>query len=200
MPQSTIGASASKSISPTKKRKSTGTRLRFEIFKRDSFTCQYCGAQPPDVVLELDHVTAVSDGGGNDPLNLVTACESCNRGKADKPLGTRIIRPDADEMYLQAQQEAAEIRRSQEALAEKEAALVLYVEELQSLWMSWSGLDWGPSSKVIRQLLVRHESEIVEAAIKDVAVKVGGGYVQSYGDRWIKYLHAVARNMSEGDE
>jgi hypothetical protein len=36
------------SQSVPKKRKSTGKRLRFSVFQRDHFTCQYCGAQPPD--------------------------------------------------------------------------------------------------------------------------------------------------------
>lgn len=44
------------------KRKSTGKRLRFEVFKRDHFTCQYCGAQPPDIVLVADHIVAVAEG------------------------------------------------------------------------------------------------------------------------------------------
>lgn len=34
------------------KRKSISKKLRFEVFKRDGFTCQYCGRMAPDVVLE----------------------------------------------------------------------------------------------------------------------------------------------------
>lgn len=73
-----------------KKRKSVRTalpkRLRFDVFKRDKFTCQYCGMKAPDVVLEIDHIVAVAAGGGNDILNLRTACKACNAGKSDKPL------------------------------------------------------------------------------------------------------------------
>ncbi len=57
-------------------------RVRFEVFKRDGFCCQYCGAHPPAVVLEVDHITPVVEGGENDMDNLVTACFACNRGKA----------------------------------------------------------------------------------------------------------------------
>lgn len=32
-----------------KKRKGIGKKLRFTIFKRDGFVCQYCGAKPPEV-------------------------------------------------------------------------------------------------------------------------------------------------------
>jgi len=60
--------------------------LRFNVFKRDSFTCQYCGQKAPDVKLEVDHIHPVSAGGNNDILNLVTSCKDCNAGKSDKKL------------------------------------------------------------------------------------------------------------------
>lgn len=57
-------------------------KQRFNVFKRDSFTCQYCGSTPPKVVLEVDHINPVSRGGKNSVDNLITACFDCNRGKA----------------------------------------------------------------------------------------------------------------------
>ena len=60
--------------------------LRFEVLKRDSFTCQYCGQKAPDVSLHIDHIHPVSAGGDNDILNLVTSCKDCNSGKSDKKL------------------------------------------------------------------------------------------------------------------
>ena len=68
------------------RRKSISRRLRFEIFKRDGFVCQYCGAKPPSVVLELDHLHHVSKGGSNRRENLITSCFECNRGKSDQLL------------------------------------------------------------------------------------------------------------------
>lgn len=67
-------------------RKPIGKRLRFTVFKRDLFTCQYCGATPPDAVLEIDHIDPVALGGDNDEGNLVTACRTCNAGKSAIPL------------------------------------------------------------------------------------------------------------------
>ena len=61
-------------------------KLRFEIFKRDSFTCQYCGKKAPDVVLEIDHIKPVASGGDNTLLNLVTSCYECNHGKGAREL------------------------------------------------------------------------------------------------------------------
>ncbi len=61
-------------------------KLRFEVFKRDLFTCKYCGSKAPDVVLEVDHVVPVASGGKNNTLNLVTSCFDCNRGKGKREL------------------------------------------------------------------------------------------------------------------
>ena len=69
-----------------RKRKAIPKSLRFEVFKRDKFTCQYCGRSAPDVILEVDHMKSVSKGGDNDILNLVTSCRDCNRGKSNKEL------------------------------------------------------------------------------------------------------------------
>jgi hypothetical protein len=60
--------------------------VRFEVFKRDKFTCQYCGESAPNVILEIDHITPVAKGGGNEIMNLITSCRDCNRGKTDKKL------------------------------------------------------------------------------------------------------------------
>lgn len=59
---------------------------RFEVFKRDAFTCQYCGQRAPDIVLECDHIKPVKLGGDDSLLNLITSCFSCNRGKGARPL------------------------------------------------------------------------------------------------------------------
>jgi hypothetical protein len=56
-------------------------KIRFEVFKRDGFTCAYCGKAPPDIVLEVDHIEPKSKGGGDGMENLVTSCFECNRGK-----------------------------------------------------------------------------------------------------------------------
>ncbi len=63
-------------------RKPLSKRVRFEVFKRDQFKCQYCGGAAPDVLLTIDHVQPQSKGGANDILNLVTACSGCNSGKS----------------------------------------------------------------------------------------------------------------------
>lgn len=68
------------------KRTGLTKKIRFEIFKRDKFTCQYCGAKAPEVVLNVDHIDPVANGGSNDIINLITSCFDCNSGKRDKLL------------------------------------------------------------------------------------------------------------------
>lgn len=146
-------------------RKSTGKRLRFEIFKRDGFTCQYCGKQPPEAVLVVDHIMPVASGGDNDPLNLVTACEVCNQGKADKKLEHRIPRPDADLEWLESQQEIAELRRYQIAKQERDLLMIEVVAELQKYWHDQFG-DWDtPDETEFRQWLSYATPDEVEYAI-----------------------------------
>lgn len=73
-------------MNETFERVAISKRLRFEVFKRDGFECAYCGAIPPGVLLECDHIEPVSSGGRTEMDNLVTACFSCNRGKSNIPL------------------------------------------------------------------------------------------------------------------
>ena len=179
-------------------RQSTGKRLRFEVFKRDFFTCRYCGAQPPAVVLVLDHVLPVAAGGGTTMDNLVAACEPCNQGKADKQLGHMAPRVDADLLYLEAQQEIAEMRRYQEIMAQRTAMQERLINALQRVWVDYSGLKWAPADHVIRGLLNRYPVEAVDIAIRDVAIKVEGGYIdEDESSRWVGYLHKVARRVAE---
>jgi len=59
-------------------------RRRFEVLKRDNFTCTYCGKTvKDDVKLHIDHIIPLSRGGSNNPNNLTTACDKCNRGKSN---------------------------------------------------------------------------------------------------------------------
>lgn len=54
----------------------------YEVFFRDNFRCRYCGRKPVNgAKLTVDHVYPQSKGGGDDLLNLVTACKRCNSHK-----------------------------------------------------------------------------------------------------------------------
>jgi flagellar motility protein MotE (MotC chaperone) len=91
------------------KRKGIPKKLRFEVFKRDNFTCQYCGRMAPDVILEVDHINPVKNGGKNDILNLITSCKDCNSGKGAKELTD-------NQIVKQQQEQLKEINEKREQL------------------------------------------------------------------------------------
>lgn len=91
---------------------------RYEILKRDNFTCRYCGRKPPDVKLQVDHHFPRSLGGGDERINLVASCQQCNIGKSNKI-------PD-DHDYLP----PSEVRVILERESKEHAALVEFAEVL----------------------------------------------------------------------
>jgi hypothetical protein len=121
--------------------------VRFDVFKRDSFTCQYCGQKAPDVVLEVDHITPVAAGGDNDILNLVTACKACNSGKSDRALSDTAVVKKA-----RVQAEDLEDRRQQlEMIAQWHLSLVDIESQasaqLERLW--FEAINADPSTYLL---------------------------------------------------
>lgn len=102
-------------------------KTRFDVFKRDKFTCQYCGAHPPSVVLHVDHIHPVAEGGTNDEDNLVTSCDRCNLGK-----GARLLSSTPRSL----EDRAAEAK-------EREAQLLGYAEIMQSIRDRIEDDTWG---------------------------------------------------------
>ncbi len=56
-------------------------KLRRQVYRRDNYQCQYCGAK--GVAVHADHKLPKSRGGSNDIDNLVTACGRCNASKGN---------------------------------------------------------------------------------------------------------------------
>jgi len=59
---------------------------RENVYLRDDYTCQYCGAFGVEIDLTFDHIIPRSKGGQTNWANIVTACGICNRKKADKTI------------------------------------------------------------------------------------------------------------------
>lgn len=152
-------------------------KLRFEVFKRDAFTCQYCGCKAPDVVLQVDHIKPKSKAGTDDILNLVTSCSECNAGKSNRELSDHeVIRQKRKQLEeLQARKEQLEMMFEwQKGLLDLEA------ETLNRLASYWTSLTPGFSlndrgRKDLRQLLIRFGAQAVMAAMKTSAEQ----YLQS---------------------
>lgn len=68
-----------------RERKYLNDSMRYDVLKRDRFTCQKCGATAKDgAKLHVDHIIPVSKGGQTTMSNLQTLCERCNIGKSNK--------------------------------------------------------------------------------------------------------------------
>jgi len=57
---------------------------RVNIYARDGYRCQYCGATCTVSELTYDHVIPRSRGGRTTWENIVSACYACNRRKANR--------------------------------------------------------------------------------------------------------------------
>lgn len=63
------------------------SKLRQHIKERDNYTCKYCENsvfKEPNLLLEIDHIIPVAQGGITVENNLQTLCWKCNRQKGSK--------------------------------------------------------------------------------------------------------------------
>jgi 5-methylcytosine-specific restriction endonuclease McrA len=76
---------------------------RENLFRRDAYTCQYCGRQPGKNRLTVDHVMPQTRGGLTNWENCVTACKYCNQRKAGRTpveAGMRLLREPRQPQYV----------------------------------------------------------------------------------------------------
>jgi 5-methylcytosine-specific restriction endonuclease McrA len=100
------GKTSNKRVSKYRERKKANgygqdDHRRYEevVRERDGNACVYCGS-PKDLV--MDHAIPVQLGGEDVPLNLMTACRSCNAGKAGRTpeqAGMAFLNKDAEAAY-----------------------------------------------------------------------------------------------------
>lgn len=175
-------------------RKAMSKSLRFKVFARDSFVCQYCGAHPPAAILHVDHLHPVSKGGKNDIDNLITACEACNLGK-----GARLL-SDAPKSL---EERAAEVAEREEQLKGYSEVLRKKAERIEDeAWEVAAALTGNPAIEEysranllsIKRFLDRLPLiDVLEAAEIAVCRKGGGsasGFKYFCGVCWSKIREA----------
>lgn len=110
-------------------------RTRFEVLRRDNYTCRYCRSE--DGALTVDHVTPTALGGGDGPDNLVAACKDCNAGKSSTSPDERTVTDvSADELEWASNLRAA-LAAYDKALDEK----WLYRDFFYGEWSGWTFSD-----------------------------------------------------------
>lgn len=111
-------------------------RVRFEVFRRDSFKCRYCGITATEEAtgLTVDHVVPKSLGGTDDPSNLVTACSPCNSGKSStQPDGPLVADVANDSLRWASALKQAAARLETDRLERKRL-----VDEFDEQWRGWT--------------------------------------------------------------
>lgn len=111
--------------------------VRFEVLKRDQFTCRYCGRKAPDVKLQVDHLVPVSKGGTNDLWNLACSCQECNCGKSAKHLGDAV--PSLDLNTESVAQDRKRLEKYRDELNAKAKALVEAARSAMEYWAILNG-------------------------------------------------------------
>mgnify|MGYP002622596749 CR=1 FL=1 len=112
---------------------SISKKKRFDVFRRDSFTCQYCGKRPPGVVLEVDHIQPVSKGGSDEEYNLITSCFDCNRGKTNTDIITEAPKP-VEDLVAEQSEKIAQLAAFNELLMQTEDIREKAVERINKYW------------------------------------------------------------------
>ena len=137
-------------------RKQISTRQRFEIFKRDLFTCQYCGSHPPSVILHVDHIVPVSKNGGNEKENLITSCSKCNLGKSNIELN------NIPESFI----------LKSEIIKEKEKQLKAYYKLMETIRIRQDSEVFSVA-KILNEKYERQLSRVYYTSIKNFISKIG---------------------------
>lgn len=62
-----------------KTQRSIDSFMQWRVFKRDNYTCRYCGRT--GIPLTVDHIDLWENGGATIEDNLLSACKSCNKDR-----------------------------------------------------------------------------------------------------------------------
>jgi len=173
-------------------------KLRFEVFKRDNFTCQYCGRQTPNVILEIDHIVPTSQAGDDDIQNLITSCFECNRGKAGTPLTVIKTRADlADDLVKLAEKELQlrEYKKLQNQIRRREDRDITQIEESFQSWCKRRVLTQYGQESFRRFLKIFPVDKVIEA-INASAIKVGSNDPEQMIDYTFGILHHWRRDQN----
>lgn len=181
-------------------RKAISTRTRFEIFKRDGFKCSYCGSTPPAVILHIDHIIAISNGGDNDPRNLITACQNCNLGKSNVPL-SNIPAPLLESQQIEAEK-LEQLKAYNEWLLAKKNLEAVWIKEISRAWVTLCGKDpdkfhivghWENTAKCFLKHLTACE------IIKALEITYSKGFINDE-DRRFHYFCKICWNWIKNPE
>lgn len=178
-------------------------RTRFEVLRRDNFTCRYCRSNEGQ--LTVDHVVPVALGGTDAPDNLVACCKDCNAGKSSTSPDAETVANVADD----AARWSEAMKRAAETLAAEKKALASQVDHWEhAIWQSWNGPgdeplplpdDWrdGIAGKLKAGLSMDDLRDAVDIAMNKRGIKNGNcfRYFMGVCNRKLADRAALAREL-----
>ena len=175
-------------------RKSISKKIRFEVFKRDCFICQYCGNHPPSVILEPDHINPVANGGNNDMNNLITACFDCNRGKSSRLLSN--VPQSLIDKGEEIKERELQIKAYQKLMKSVRSRLDLNAMKVCNIYELYiEGMTLTPSSLVtVRKFLEKLDVQQVIDAMENACTKSTIRSGQEF-----KYFCGICWNIIKGN-
>lgn len=179
-------------------------RTRFEVLRRDNYTCRYC--RSTENALTIDHVTPVALGGTDDPSNLVTACRDCNSGKSSSSPDAALVADVSDDAirWANARREAARLF-NQERTDRRER-----VQLLREVWIEWDEsadllpIDW--EEKVNQWLdagLTMHrvlDAYAIATGRNNVPARAVFAYMCGVTRNWLKEIDERAQLLIDGED
>lgn len=179
------------------KRVTISKKTRFNIFARDSFSCQYCGRTPPAVILHLDHVIPLAEGGTDDPDNLITACKECNLGKGTKLLSIAPKGTGISDRISELKEQEAQLAAYRKFLEKNRQRQESEIEEIADYWSrlfdNQKELTLTGKLKFQNWLTIFPLPRIIEA------MNIARAKIISPEDH-IKYTHGILRNWKLAQE
>jgi hypothetical protein len=171
-------------------------RLRYEILRRDNFTCRYCGARSAETPLEVDHVIPEALGGKTESDNLAAACADCNAGKAaTSPDDQRVAQVSQDALrWSEAMRNAAAVQARDRAERE---SLVSFFRWRWDTWTTDDGetmplpTDWPDAIARFHSLSV--EMELIQDAV-DITARASR---VGYGNEFRYFCGIVYRKLEQ---
>jgi hypothetical protein len=152
-------------------------KTRFDVFKRDAFQCVYCGAHPSEtVLLEVDHIHPVVEGGTNDIDNLVTACWDCNRGKGAGLLSS--VPQSLEEKAIQVAEREAQLRAYYQILEAREERRDEDAWSVAGIFLEYFAMEAMPRDGIvsIRMFIERLDVFEVREAMNIACARKNSGY------------------------
>ena len=170
-------------------------KIRFEVFKRDAFSCAYCGKTPPSIILEVDHIDPKSKGGDDNINNLITACFDCNRGKRDIPLNK--IPLQMIDNFKEIQEKELQIKEYQKFVKKINHRIQKDIDDIENLYSEncpereFSPTFKNVSVKKFLSLLPKHE---VADSLRLALSK------KQCGEQALSYFCGICWNKIKGQE